>query len=219
MARWAPTWTMIVGVAYLLHANEGPQPELYTSSHPEAVTSVRVSSKGTVVRKIQMWEEVDGASLVLAGLSVYVIAQLDFSDKTTLVPVIWTIVLVEAVLITVVVVSRLMVRRIAIGRLFTDDALIVAASLFTLAFCGIILAGTMLPSAPETHLILRHILSYLRVFPYQNLRLTMYITMAITIGLMLASIPVTVFQCDPVRAAWDFTITNGRVSGIQVEDA
>jgi hypothetical protein len=47
----------------------------------------------------------------------------------------------------------------------------------------------------------------------------MYITMAITIGLMLASIPVTVFQCDPVRAAWDFTITNGRVSGIQVEDA
>lgn len=46
---------------------------------------------------------------------------------------------------------------------------------------------------------------------------TMYITMAITIGLMLASIPVTVFQCDPVRAAWDFTITNGRVSGIQFE--
>lgn len=57
--------------------------------------------------------------------------------------------------------------------------------------------------------------SYLRVFPHQSLRVTMFITMAITIGLMLASIPVTVFQCDPVRAAWDFTITNGRVSGIE----
>lgn len=57
------------------------------------------------------------------NVSPDVIAQLDFSDKTTLVPVIWTIVLVEAVLITVVVVSRLMVRRIAIGRLFTDDGM------------------------------------------------------------------------------------------------
>lgn len=60
--------------------------------------------------------------------------------------------------------------------------------------------------------------SYLRVFPHQSLRITMFITMAITIGLMLASIPVTVFQCEPVRAAWDFTITNGRVSGDQVFD-
>lgn len=58
--------------------------------------------------------------------------------------------------------------------------------------------------------------SYLRVFPHQSLRVIMFITLFITIGLMLASIPVTVFQCDPVRAAWDFTITNGRVSGIQV---
>ena len=55
------------------------------------------------------------------NVSPDIIAQLDFSDKTTLVPVIWAIVLVEAVLITLVVVSRLMVRRIAIGRLFTDD--------------------------------------------------------------------------------------------------
>lgn len=60
--------------------------------------------------------------------------------------------------------------------------------------------------------------SYLRVFPHQSLRVTMFVTMAITIGLMLASIPVTVFQCDPVRAAWDFTITDGRVSDIQVFD-
>lgn len=60
--------------------------------------------------------------------------------------------------------------------------------------------------------------SYLRVFPHQSLRVTMFITMAITIGLMLASIPVTVFQCDPVRAAWDFTITDGRVSDAQVSN-
>lgn len=60
--------------------------------------------------------------------------------------------------------------------------------------------------------------SYLRVFPHQSLRVTMFITMTITIGLMLASIPVTIFQCEPVRAAWDFTITNGRVSDDQVFD-
>lgn len=104
------------------------------------------------------------------NVSPDVIAQLDFSDKTTLVPVIWVIVLLEGALITVVVVSRLVVRRTVIGRLFTDDgmspphptrhgplwetdrfifitALIVTASLFTMAFCGIILAGTALPSA------------------------------------------------------------------------
>ncbi|KAI7787272.1 hypothetical protein LA080_000610 [Diaporthe eres] len=134
-----------------------------------------------------------------------------------------------------------MVRRLVIGRLFMDDALIVAASLFTLAFCGIILAATqfglgqhvwnldfttILPTVKHCILLmfvgnslsacavaftkLSIISSYLRVFPHQSLRITMFITMAITIGLMLASIPVTVFQCEPVRAAWDFTITNGR---------
>lgn len=57
------------------------------------------------------------------NVSPDVIAQLDFSDKTTLVPVIWFTVLVEAVLITIVVASRLIVRRVVIGRLFTDDGM------------------------------------------------------------------------------------------------
>lgn len=52
-----------------------------------------------------------------------VIAQLDFSNKTTLVPLVWAVVLIEAILITVVVVSRLMVRRLVIGRLFMDDGM------------------------------------------------------------------------------------------------
>lgn len=57
------------------------------------------------------------------NVSPDVIAQLDFSDKSTLVPVVWAIVLIEAVLITVVVVSRLMVRRLVVGRLFMDDGM------------------------------------------------------------------------------------------------
>lgn len=48
--------------------------------------------------------------------------------------------------------------------------------------------------------------SYLRIFPYNTLRIGMYVTGAVTIGLFIASIPVTIFQCNPVPAAWDFNI-------------
>lgn len=76
----------------------------------------------TTEMKLKPWSAFELLPRQLPGnVSPDIIAQLDFSDKTTLVPVIWVIVLVEAVLITVVVVSRLMVRRIVIGRLFTDD--------------------------------------------------------------------------------------------------
>lgn len=133
--------------------------------------SCDVSRPHTTEMKHKPWSALELLPRQLPGnVPPDVIAQLDFSDKTTLVPVIWVIVLLEGALITVVVASRLMVRRIVIGRLFTDDgmspphsthhcplwetdrckfitALIVAASLFTLAFCGIILAGTALPSA------------------------------------------------------------------------
>lgn len=74
--------------------------------------------------KPEPWSHLELFPRQLPGnVSPDVIAQLDFSDKTTLVPVVWAIVLVEAVLITVVVVSRLMVRRLVIGRLFMDDGM------------------------------------------------------------------------------------------------
>lgn len=57
------------------------------------------------------------------NVSPDVIAQLDFSIKTTLVPLVWAVVLIEAVIITVVVVARLIVRRVVIGRLFKDDGM------------------------------------------------------------------------------------------------
>jgi hypothetical protein len=50
------------------------------------------------------------------------------------------------------------------------------------------------------------IVSYLRIFPYNRLHVAMYITAAVTVGLFIASVPATIFQCSPVSAAWDFTI-------------
>ncbi|KAH8903381.1 hypothetical protein BR93DRAFT_940889 [Coniochaeta sp. PMI_546] len=50
--------------------------------------------------------------------------------------------------------------------------------------------------------------SYLRIFPYRGLRIAMYITTAVTIALFFASIFTTIFQCSPVAAAWNFTITD-----------
>jgi hypothetical protein len=51
------------------------------------------------------------------------------------------------------------------------------------------------------------IVSYLRIFPYNSMRIAMYITGAITVALFVASIPATIFQCNPISAAWDFSIS------------
>ncbi|KAB5539469.1 hypothetical protein GE09DRAFT_1138949 [Coniochaeta sp. 2T2.1] len=53
------------------------------------------------------------------------------------------------------------------------------------------------------------IASYLRIFPYQTLRYLMYVTAAVTLGLFIASVPATIFQCSPISAAWDFDLTQG----------
>jgi len=53
------------------------------------------------------------------------------------------------------------------------------------------------------------IVSYLRIFPYRTVRIAMYVTAAITIGLFVASVPATIFQCSPVSAAWDLSRTAG----------
>lgn len=59
-----------------------------------------------------------------------------------------------------------------------------------------------------TFIKLSIIVSYLRIFPYNTLRLSMYLTAAVTVGLFIASVPATIFQCSPVSAAWDLTIDN-----------
>lgn len=48
--------------------------------------------------------------------------------------------------------------------------------------------------------------SYLRIFPYNRLRIAMHITGAFTIALCLASIFATIFKCRPVTASWDLSI-------------
>lgn len=74
--------------------------------------------------KLKPWSARELLPRQLPGnVSPDVIAQLDFSDQSTLVPLVWAVVLIEAVSITVVVVARLMVRRLVIGRLFMDDGM------------------------------------------------------------------------------------------------
>ncbi|OCK94201.1 uncharacterized protein K441DRAFT_637026 [Cenococcum geophilum 1.58] len=54
------------------------------------------------------------------------------------------------------------------------------------------------------------VVSYVRILPNRSLRLVMYAT-GVVVGLLwLCSVFATIFQCSPVKAAWDFTITNRR---------
>ncbi|KIW72896.1 hypothetical protein PV04_01057 [Phialophora macrospora] len=48
--------------------------------------------------------------------------------------------------------------------------------------------------------------SYLRVFPTTLFRRVMYALSASIIAVWICSILVTIFQCKPVRSAWDFTL-------------
>lgn len=50
------------------------------------------------------------------------------------------------------------------------------------------------------------VVSYLRVFPTVLFRRTMYTLSVAIVAVWICSILVTIFQCKPVRAAWDFTL-------------
>jgi hypothetical protein len=50
------------------------------------------------------------------------------------------------------------------------------------------------------------IVSYWRIFPYPNFRNILRVTTAVVIGLWIASVPVTIFQCTPVESAWDINV-------------
>ena len=53
------------------------------------------------------------------------------------------------------------------------------------------------------------IISYLRIFPNRGLRIFMYCTLVLVVLMWICSVFVIVFECVPVRAAWDWT-TKGR---------
>jgi len=54
------------------------------------------------------------------------------------------------------------------------------------------------------------ITSYLRIFPNERLRITLYVTAAVVVGLGISAVCATIFQCQPIRAAWDFTIEDAK---------
>ncbi|EFQ87835.1 hypothetical protein PTT_16487 [Pyrenophora teres f. teres 0-1] len=54
------------------------------------------------------------------------------------------------------------------------------------------------------------IASYLRLFPDRQFRIWMYILSFLIVGLWITGVFVTIFQCTPVRGAWDFTIQGRR---------
>jgi hypothetical protein len=51
---------------------------------------------------------------------------------------------------------------------------------------------------------------YLRIFPDNTLRKIIYATSAFTIAFCIASVFATIFQCSPIRAAWDFDIKGSK---------
>jgi hypothetical protein len=49
---------------------------------------------------------------------------------------------------------------------------------------------------------------YLRILPKTLFRRLMYVTAAVILALWICSVLVTIFQCDPIRGAWDFELQN-----------
>ena len=47
------------------------------------------------------------------------------------------------------------------------------------------------------------LLFYLRIFPNKNFRRCVYVCITFGVLYILAFIPVTIFQCLPIRIAWD----------------
>lgn len=70
--------------------------------------------------------------------------------------------------------------------------------------------GNIFGSFAITFTKLSIIATYLRLFPYQVVRIIMFITGAVTIGVCIAAVFTTIFQCVPVKAAWDFTIKDAK---------
>ncbi|KAF2747111.1 hypothetical protein M011DRAFT_403147 [Sporormia fimetaria CBS 119925] len=54
------------------------------------------------------------------------------------------------------------------------------------------------------------IASYLRFFQEPVFRIAMHVTALLVLGIWVTGIFVTIFQCQPVAAAWDFTIRDSR---------
>lgn len=50
------------------------------------------------------------------------------------------------------------------------------------------------------------IASYLRVLPTPFFRRLMHVTATLIAAMWICSVFVTIFQCDPVKGAWDFTL-------------
>ncbi|CAK7270764.1 hypothetical protein SEPCBS119000_004253 [Sporothrix epigloea] len=162
------------------------------------------------------------------------IAQLDFSNKSSLVTLVTVVSAFAMALITSIVVLRLTVRRYSVGRFFLDDYLVILASIFTLVVCSVVIAATKFGLGEHVwNLDLAHVLdnlkvciqlmfvanifyaaaiaftklsilaSYLQIFaPRGLLKFMLYATGCVTIGLGVASVPATIFECIPVVGAW-----------------
>ncbi|CAK7265054.1 hypothetical protein SEPCBS57363_001386 [Sporothrix epigloea] len=173
-------------------------------------------------------------ALYTTNLTPAQIAQLDLSNKASLVTLVTVVSAFSMALITSIVVLRLTVRRYSVGRFFLDDYLVILASVFTLVVCSVVIAATKFGLGEHVwNLDLAHILdnlkvciqlmfvanifyaaaiaftklsilaSYLQIFaPRGLLKIMLYATGCVTIGLGVASVPATIFECIPVVGAW-----------------
>lgn len=53
---------------------------------------------------------------------------------------------------------------------------------------------------------------YFRIFPGRTMRLIIYATSTFTVLFCVASVCVTIFQCSPVHASWDFDLPGAKCS-------
>jgi hypothetical protein len=79
----------------------------------------------------------------------------------------------------------------------------------------ILLVCQVLYATAITSTKLSIIATYLRVLPNRKLHRLLYCTGALILGLWVCSVFVTIFQCNPVRGAWDFDLEGSRCIHIQ----
>ncbi|KAF2260786.1 hypothetical protein CC78DRAFT_522823 [Lojkania enalia] len=175
--------------------------------------------------------------VLIGGVSVDT-GGFDFSNHASSVGIVRTTNITLIILVALFVGLRLLVRIFVVQKVFVDDVLIVVATALTIALATVCLVGNrglgthvwLIPVAKVFETVknciqylyvcqvlyacaiaftkLSIIASYLRFIQDERFRIYMYVTAIVVLGLWVTGVFVTIFQCQPVSGAWDFTQPN-----------
>ncbi|KAF2840842.1 hypothetical protein M501DRAFT_915793, partial [Patellaria atrata CBS 101060] len=146
------------------------------------------------------------------------LSDFDFSDTSTRKPEVLQVNIALITLVGLVVSLRIFVRSYFLRRIFIDDTtrhglgmhvwLLHLPKLYDdiKSVIQLMFVAQVFYTCAVTATKISVILSSLRLIPDKTFRISMYACEVVTAGLWFTGVFVTIFQCKPVAAAWNFSI-------------